>query len=53
MEAAGCNLSGITVVYDANTEDEASFFFCVKRDKDKVKLLGIYEIMNGRLKSVY
>lgn len=53
MEEAGCNLSGITVVYDANTEDEASFFFFVKRDKDKVKLLGIYEIMDGRLKSVY
>lgn len=53
MEAAGCNLSGITVVYDANTEHEASFFFCVRREQEKVKLLGIYEILDDRLKSVY
>lgn len=53
LEIAQCKLSGITIVYDANTDEEASFFYLVKRDADMTELMGIYEIVNGKLENVY
>lgn len=53
MEIAGCNLSGITIVYDAETQEEAQFFYYVERRGDDIQLLGIYEIVNDSLQSVY
>lgn len=46
-------LSGITIVYDYGTEEEASFFYYVKRDGDEIQLMGIYQIIDDELHSVY
>lgn len=46
------NLSGLYVVYDWGTQEEAAFFYLVKKKEDNVELLGIYEITDGGIKSV-
>ncbi len=53
FEVAGCKLSGVTIVYDVGTDREASFFYYVEKEADDVKLMGIYEIVDGELQSVY
>lgn len=53
LEMADCRLSGVTITYDAGTDQEASFFYFVRKDGENVNLLGIYEIADGKLKSVY
>lgn len=50
---ADCKFSGLTVVYDAGTDQETTFFFFVQRDEENVKLLGIYQVMDDGIESVY
>lgn len=50
---ANAKLSGITIVYDSGTEEEASFFYYVEREGDEIQLLGIYQIVDNQLLSVY
>lgn len=49
------SISGIIVSYISETDNLSDFqyFFLVKREEEKVKVLGIYKITENELKSVY
>lgn len=50
------NISGITISYpdeESINGQSNDFFFLTKREDDEIKLLGIYHIVDSKLKSVY
>lgn len=50
------NISGITISYpdEENINGQShDYFFLTKREDDEIKLLGIYHIVDSKLKSVY
>jgi len=53
MKITQCKFSGITIIYDAESDHESSFFYFVKREGENIELLGIYEIIDNVLHSVY
>lgn len=53
LGTADAKFSGITIVYDSETEEEASFFYYVERVGDEIQLLEIYQIVDNQLQSVY
>lgn len=48
-----CKFSGLTVVYDSGTNQEATFFFFVQREDENIKLLKIYQVLGSEIVSVY